>query len=550
MTQRTEIGRDLLRTEQQISTILEIAADAIVSLNERLEIVHFNKGAEETFGYTQSEVAGKPLDLLIPERFRRTHKTLAEEFSASPVPARRMGERQEIYGLHKDGSEFPAEASIAKRDFSGHKTYIVVLRDITERKKYETLLSRLNADLEARVAKRTRELEDEIQRREEAQAALIQAQRMEAFGQLTGGVAHDFNNLLTIMIGNLELLEKAVDGEPAQSYVTRITNAAQMGAALTARLLTFARRRRLLAETLDLNDLLLNVTELLKRALGETITLSTMLAGNLWLTRADASEVENAILNLAINARDAMPNGGTLFIETQNIVISDTQQENLDQAHAGDYVLVAVSDTGLGMSSDVLEHAFEPFFTTKEPGKGTGLGLSTLYGFAAQSGGFASISSEIGKGTTVSLYLPRTEEDPKPRPAEEPAAIPYSENNEVILVVEDNAEVREVTLQRVEGLGYVVIEAEDGAAAIRILESGEQIDAVLSDIVMPGSISGYDLARWIHKHTPQVKIILTTGYAADEPPAENGYTLNPPILTKPYDRAELAFALNKILHTP
>jgi len=540
---------DLRLAESQISAILAIAADAIISLDDRLRITLFNEGAEAVFGYSQSEIIGQALEVLIPSRFRTTHHKHVAEFAASPTAARKMGERQEIFALRKDGTEFPAEASIAKREIAGKQIYMVVLRDVTERKRAEAALARANSELEERVAERTRELRSEIHRREEAQAALIQAQRMEAFGQLTGGVAHDFNNLLTIVTGNLELLgDQIKDGVP-RTYLKRAADAAEMGAALTSRLLTFARRRRLSPQVLDLNDLVLGLTELLKRSLGEPITLTTMLTGDLWSTRADPSEVENALLNLAINARDAMPCGGTLIIETRNVAVKSDGTQGDAKPNPGDYVLVSVTDTGEGMAPEILERAFEPFFTTKEPGRGTGLGLSTIYGFAEQSGGHASISSEIGKGTTVNLYLPRANAEAGPIRDGKADAVPLSENGEVVLVVEDNPEVRELTLQRVEGLGYVALEAEHGPAAIRILESGAEVDLILSDIAMAGGMSGYDVARWASLHRPEVKVLLTTGYAAEESKADQSQPAGSQILRKPYNRSELAVALRDALRS-
>jgi PAS domain S-box-containing protein len=522
----------------QISAILAIAADAIISLDESLRITLFNDGAAQIFGYAPSEILGRPLDLLIPERMRAGHQHHVADFSASPVAARKMGERREIFARRKDGSEFPAEASIAKHVIDGRKAYMVVLRDVTERKQAEAALAAVNSELEARVADRTRALEAEIRRREEAHAALIQAQRMEAFGQLTGGVAHDFNNLLTIITGNLELLGNEPTPGSQGAYLKRASDAADMGAALTKRLLTFARRRRLTPQILDVNEMILNLTEILQRSLGEPIALTTVLAGNLWPTRADASELENAILNLAINARDAMPGGGNLVIESRNVTGEDAGIPG-----GGEFVLISVSDTGHGMSAAVIERAFEPFFTTKEPGRGTGLGLSTVYGFAEQSGGHATIASAPGRGTTVNLYLPRadTSSAAKAGPAE---PVPLSENSEVVLVVEDNPQVRELTLQRVEGLGYVAIEAESGAAAIRKLDAGEDIQVVLSDIVMAGGLSGYDVARWVREHAPHIKVLLTTGYAAEEARPESAEIA---ILRKPYKRADLAIALRDAL---
>jgi PAS domain S-box-containing protein len=535
---------ELQLAEQQISTILAIAADAIISLNEKMRITMFNEGAASIFGYAKEEIIGQSLDVLIPRRYRGSHHEHVSSFVRSPIAARRMGERQEIFALRKDGTEFPAEASIAKQDIGGRVVFMVVVRDVTERKRAQAELAKANSELEQRVAERTRELEAEIRRREEAQAALIQAQRMEAFGQLTGGVAHDFNNLLTIITGNLELLGDAGNQPAARTLLKRASDAADMGAALTKRLLTFARRRRLSPQVLDLNELVLGLMEILKRSIGEPITLTTMLAGNLWKTKVDASEVENAILNLAINARDAMPHGGALIVETRNVA-----RDALPFDGAGrEFVILSVSDTGEGMPPEVLERAFEPFFSTKEPGRGTGLGLSTLYGFAEQSGGHATIESQLGKGTTVTLYLPRADGMPSEKSNRASETVPLSEENEVVLVVEDNAEVRELTLQRVEGLGYVALEAESGPAAVRILESGEHVDLVLSDIVMAGGISGYQLAQWIGEHAPDVKVVLTTGYTAEEARHDPATYGGNPILRKPYKRADLAIALHDALH--
>jgi len=535
--------------ESQISAILTIAADAIIFVDDSQHITVFNDGAEAIFGYSKSEMVGQPLERLIPVRFRTPHRKHVSEFASAAMRARKMGERQEIFALRKDGTEFPAEASIAKAQVGGRRVFMAVLRDVTDRKRVEDLLSRSNAELEARVQARTLELEAEIRRREEAQAALVQAQRMEAFGQLTGGIAHDFNNLLTIVMGNLELLDGHLGDAASRAFLKRAADAAQMGAALTSRLLTFARRRRLSPRVLNLNKVMLNIIELLKRSLGEPITLTTMLAGDLWPTRADESEVENAIVNLAINARDAMPRGGTLIIETRNVSLAGASSEADPGLARGDFVRIAVSDTGVGMSAEILKKAFEPFFTTKEPGRGTGLGLSTLYGFAQQSGGQVSISSEPDRGTTVYLYLPRSDEEVASRRGEEPAQIPLAQNSEIVLVVEDNPEVRELTLQRVEGLGYVALEAENATAAIRILESGEAVDLIFSDIVMAGGMSGYELASWVRAHAPKVKALLTTGYAAEEAKHNEGGAEAFRVLRKPYTRAELALALRDILRS-
>jgi PAS domain S-box-containing protein len=537
---------ELRRSESQIAAILAIAADAIIALDGKLRITQFNDGAAAAFGYVKEEVLGKSLDMLIPERFRTAHAGHVSAFAASGVAARRMGEREEIFARRKDGSEFPAEASIAQLSDGDERIYMVLLRDVTERKRTEEILARNTADLEVRVAERTEALEEESRRREETQAALIQAQRMEAFGQLTGGIAHDFNNLLTIVLGNLELLEEKLTDEDERALLGRAADAAQMGARLTSRLLSFARRRRLAPATLNLNDLVLGIAELLKRSLGERITLTTVLAGALWPTCADPSEVENAVLNLAINARDAMPEGGKLVIETRNATVDQAAAEGESGLAAGDYVRISVSDTGTGMDTDTLKRAFEPFFTTKE-GRGTGLGLSTIYGFARQSGGHVTIKSAAGAGTTVSLYLPREVAAAASKGSMTPPRVPMSENSESVLVVEDDPRLRELTLQRIEGLGYVVLEAEDAAAAMAILERESEIALLFSDIVLGHGMSGFDLGRWVRANKPDVRVLLTTGYASGA--AGERHTDEFKILHKPYDRSDLAVALHAALHS-
>ncbi len=520
--------------EARLSAILSIAPSAIISIDARQRVTLFNEAAEQLFGYRSDEIIGQPLELLIPHRFRSSHKDNVARFWGSGENPRRMGERQGVAGLRKDGSEFPAEASISKIEVGGERIFIVALTDITERKFAAEQLANMNKILEQRVADRTQEL--------------VQSQRMEAFGQLTGGIAHDFNNLLAIVSGSLELLEPDVRSATAREHLDRASNAAEMGARLTSRLLTFARRRRLEPTVLNLNQQVTSLLELLRRTLGEQIVLRTSLISDPWLTRADPSEVENAILNLALNARDAMPNGGRLIIETNNVAIDAGQTAELKGTQAGDYVRLSISDSGVGIAPDVLPKVFEPFFTTKGTGRGSGLGLSTLYGFASQSGGSVTIYSELGKGTSVSLYLPRAEEEAgsAKRAASRTGAVLYSRNNETVLVVEDNPEVRETTLQRVEGLGYVVGEAATGPQAVEILNSDPQIALVFSDVVMAGGMSGYDLGLWVREHKPHVKVLLTSGFAPEL--ADKGREGEFEMLRKPFNRVELSRGLSRVLY--
>ncbi len=371
-------------------------------------------------------------------------------------------------------------------------------------------------------------------------------QRMEALGQLTGGIAHDFNNLLTIITGNHELLEFELETDIQRDLLSRANDAAMMGARLTARLLTFARRRPLSAVLLDLNEQVLGMMDLLRRTIGEPISLSASLAPGLWLVRADLSEVENAVLNLAINARDAMPSGGRLILETRNVELEDSEHGGEIGVAAGRYVRLSVSDTGTGMPPEVLARVFDPFFTTKQGGKGTGLGLSVIYGFAKQSGGHVAIYSEMGHGTTVNIYLPSVEVDAGRRHAgPEGAVAPLATSGRTILVVEDQAAVLDVTVRRLAQLGYAVEKADSARGAIEILQAGVTVDLVFSDVVMPGEMTGFDLAAWVEENRPDLPVLLTSGFAEDvaRPPSRGGR--QPEILRKPYGRNELFQALER-----
>ena len=523
-----------------LAGIVSIAADAIISIDEHQLITMFNDGAEVIFGYEREEVIGKPLTVLMPQHFQAAHSDHVRTFATAEVQARRMGERGEILGRRKSGEAFAAEASISRVQVGGRRIYTAVLRDISERKQSQALL-------EQRVADATRNLRLEMTRREEAQAQLVRTQRMEAFGQLTGGIAHDFNNLLTVIIGNLELLEMRLQDEKSRTLLQRAYDAAGMGSRLTARLLTFARRRALVAAPLNLNEIVIGMAEILERSLGEQITLATSLEAAPWTVVADASEVENAILNLAINARDAMPGGGTLIIETANMIIDADRIDAGVLVSAGRYVRLSVSDTGCGMSEDVLRHAFEPFFTTKEIGKGTGLGLSSVYGFVQQARGAVALYSEIGLGTTVNIYLPQAEQGNGATADIRESETKPRANGERILLVEDNAEVREVVRGHLETLGYVVSSAANGPEALQALAERERFDLILSDVVMAGGMSGFDVARWVQTNAPGLRVLLASGYPDAVLRSEVPGRPQPEILRKPFSRSELARALRRAL---
>ena len=359
--------------------------------------------------------------------------------------------------------------------------------------------------------RRTQAFYAEAERREIAEQALRQSQKMEAVGQLTGGVAHDFNNLLTIIIGNLGIAKRGVVEARAERALNNALVGAERAAQLTQRLLAFSRRQPLNPRVLDVNKLILSISDLLARTLGEDIELETSGGAGLWSVEVDASELESTLLNLALNARDAMPEGGKLTIETSNAYLDEEYCRQHDGVVPGQYVLIAVSDSGAGMSTETIDRAFEPFFTTKEAGKGTGLGLSQVYGFMKQSEGHVKIYSEPGEGTTIKLYLPRRDGDEVDNSTDDSEGSDRG-RGETILVVEDDDGVRQYAAEILRDLNYQVIEAKDSATALRLLDAEKKFDLLLTDVVLPGK-NGRELANEVEKRRPEVKIIFMTGYS-------------------------------------
>jgi CheY-like chemotaxis protein len=378
-----------------------------------------------------------------------------------------------------------------------------------------------------------------------AEDTLRQSQKMEAVGQLTGGVAHDFNNLLTIIIGNLEIALRKGVGERVERVLNNALTGAQKAAQLTQRLLAFSRRQPLDPKSVDANKLIGGMSDLLRRALGEQIDMEVVGGGGLWRTEVDPAELEAAILNLALNARDAMPEGGNLTIETSNAFL-DEQYVREYGVKAGQYVLISVTDTGKGMPREILDRAFEPFFTTKVAGQGTGLGLSQVYGFIKQSGGHVKIYSEVGQGTTVKLYLPRQQvvKEPQQPPKSES---PSPGSGEVILVVEDDEGVREYVTEVLKELNYRVMSAPDGAEALRLLKDPEKhVDLLLTDVVLPG-MNGRQLAEAVMPLRPGLRVLFMTGYSRNAIVHQGRLDAGVFLIQKPLSAATLAAKIREVM---
>jgi signal transduction histidine kinase len=425
----------------------------------------------------------------------------------------------------------------------------------------EQALRQVNQSLENLVAERTRELtetnrrlEIESAERRKAEEVLWHTQKLEAVGELTGGIAHDFNNLLAVIVLSLEMIRAACedDAEIPRTKILRLLAASEVATdratKLTRQLLAFARRSTLKLAVVTLDEVIVGCEPFLRRALGETITFETRFEPDLWPCRIDAGQFESTLLNLVVNARDAMPTGGSVKITTSNVVIDTAQSHHADDLAPGAYVVVKVTDSGTGMAADVAARAFEPFFTTKDVGKGTGLGLSQVYGFIKQSGGHIDIETKLGQGTTFCLFVPRCDpvEPVVTRTGDAPATPPTG--SETVLVVEDNPEVLELAVSTISELGYRVLTAVDGPSALRILRTNQPIDLLFSDVVMPGGMNGFELINQARAMRGELRALAASGYAnIHRPGAERP---NVPLLLKPYHLGDLAKCIRMALDEP
>jgi PAS domain S-box-containing protein len=513
-----ERTNDLRRSELQFRELVSAVIDyAIYMLDVDGHIVSWNAGAERIKGYSKNEVVGKHFSMFYTPEDREKRVP----WHALTV-AGTMGKYEaEAWRVRKDGQQFWASVVIDAiyNEAGAVVGFAKVTRDLTERRLIEEQLR--------------------------------QSQKMEAIGQLTGGVAHDFNNLLTVIVGNLETIWRhaPVDDGKLRRAIDQVTRGAQRAVTLTQQLLAFSRRQPLNPKPTDINRLVAGLSDLIRRTIGENIAVETVLAGGLWRVEIDAHQLESALLNLAVNARDAMPTGGKLTIETANAHLDDGYAGRYPELQAGQYVVLCVTDTGTGMSADVIARAFEPFYTTKPIGQGTGLGLSQVYGFVKQSGGHVKLYSEVEQGTTVKIYLPRMSAEIEEEPELPFTLLPTGGKHEVVLVVEDDEDVRLFTTENLRELGFSVVEASDGPSALKQLEQHPEVQLIFTDVGLPG-MNGAQLVAAARALRPDIKVLFTTGYARNAIVHQGRLDPGVELITKPFTRIQLASRIRDVLDVP
>jgi PAS domain S-box-containing protein len=554
LTERKHTEQALRQSQTELQLIIN-AMPILISYVDHEERFRLNNAAYlDWYGLTPQELYGRTIRDVIGEE---------AYFLRAPYIAEALAGRScsfSLYTPHRDGSNRHALMNYLPRhgaDGAVNGFYIFVI-DETERKKTEEALRNLNETLEERVSARTEQLaqanqrlQNEMFERERAEDALRHAQKMEAVGQLTGGIAHDFNNMLTGIIGSLDLMQRYIaDGRSHEigRFTEAAVSSANRAAALTHRLLAFSRRQSLDRKTLNVNELIHSLEDLIRRTKGDPIDLTLRLAEDVWAISTDVSQLENALLNLVINARDAMPNGGELLIETANVYLDGSDITTLEPVKAGDYLMLAVSDNGTGMTPSVRAKAFDPFFTTKPIGQGTGLGLSMIYGFAQQSGGHVSLDSLPDQGTCVRLYLPRLNLlEPEQPIVETLSTAPAARSGETVVVVEDDPAVRMLVLDLLKELGYLAHEAADASAALPLLESDLRVDLLVTDVGLPG-MNGRQLAEIARQHRPGLKVLFMTGYAQKATERQGFLEDGMDMVAKPFSLDVLANKIRTMIH--
>jgi PAS domain S-box-containing protein len=535
ITKRNRTEAALKHVSERLEAILSNTTMAVFMMDERQHCNFMNKAAEELTGYTFEEVQGRSLHDVVHHTYPDGRPFPIEECAIDrALPENSQTQGEEVF-VHKDGSFYPVGFTASPmRDDAGRPVGTVIeVRNLTEELKARDAVQRFNAELEARV-------DAAMAERDQFAAQLVQAQKMEAVGQLTGGIAHDFNNLLQVIGSNLQLLQRDLpENYPRHQRVHNALYGVARGAKLASQLLAFGRQQPLEPKPINIARLIRGMDDMLRRTLGEAIEVETIISGGLWNCIADPGQVENMILNLAINARDAMEHHGKLTLEAGNALLDDAYASQHAEVVPGQYIMLAVTDTGGGIPKDVIGKVFDPFFTTKGPGEGTGLGLSMVYGFVKQSGGHVNIYSEEGQGTTVRIYLPRTRQEEQVEPVD-PVYSPTAITGEMVLVVEDDDEVRATAIELLGDLGYSVIEAPDADSALAIVNSGLKIDLLFCDVIMPGAVKSTDLARKAKKRLPDVAVLFTSGYTQNAIVHSGRLDDGVELISKPYTRERLA----------